>query len=65
MKGIKILINILLDILIFVLVIGIAFALYGFIQTKVLKRKQHSQTIHTTAIKLYNFNHIKHAPAAG
>ncbi|MBQ4030895.1 MAG: signal peptidase I [Bacilli bacterium] len=38
MKGIKILINILLDILIFVLVIGIAFALYGFIQTKVLKK---------------------------
>ena len=38
MKGIKILINILLDILIFILVIGIAFALYGFIQTKIMKK---------------------------
>ncbi len=38
MKGLKILINIVMDILIFILVIGIAFALYGFIQTKVQKK---------------------------
>ena len=39
MKGMKVLINVILDILIFVLVIGIVLALYGFIQTKVMNKK--------------------------
>lgn len=38
MKGLKILINIVVDILIFILVVGIVLALYGFIQTKVQKK---------------------------
>jgi len=38
MKALKILVNILLDVMIFVLVIGILVALYGFIQTSVLKK---------------------------
>ena len=38
MKGLKILINVVLDILIFILVVGIILALYGFIQTKVQKK---------------------------
>ncbi len=38
MKGLKILINIILDLLILILVIGIGIALYGFIQVKVLNK---------------------------
>jgi len=38
MKALKVLVNILLDIMIFILVIGILIALYGFIQTTVLKK---------------------------
>lgn len=38
MKGLKILINIILDIMIFVLVIGILLAMSGFVQTKIMKK---------------------------
>ena len=38
MKGLKILINIVMDILIFLLIIGIIFALYGFFQVKIQKK---------------------------
>ncbi len=38
MKGLKILINVIIDIIIFLLVVGIIIALYGFIQVKVQKK---------------------------
>ena len=38
MKSLKILINIILDIMIFILVVGIILAMYGFWQTKILKK---------------------------
>ena len=38
MKGLKILISIILDLLILILIIGIGIALYGFIQVKVLNK---------------------------
>ena len=38
MKSLKVLINIILDIMIFILVVGIVLAMYGFWQTKILKK---------------------------
>ena len=38
MKGLKVLVNIIADILILILVIGIVIAFYGFVQTKINKK---------------------------